>query len=290
MLTSGQEFFAGAPAALRCEVHRVKSLTETEPVVASVVVQLTGKDGKAILLYEGQTAADGVAEVRFRTPALPAGSYKMHVITKSAGGEDKLERDVQIKTAPKVLLVTDKPLYQPGQLMHIRALALQSFDLKPVAAAELTFEVEDGKGNKVFKRVVKTSAFGVASAEFQLADEVNAGDYHIRALLADHTADKTVAVRPYVLPKFKAEVTADKRFYLPQEIIKADLQSDYFFGKPVAGAKVKVTASTFDVAFKDFQTIDVKTDAAGHAKFDVQLPAYFVGQPCRRATPWSSSK
>ena len=61
-------------------------------------------------------------------------------------------------------------------------------------------------------------------------------------------------------------MTADKRFYLPKETIKADLQSDYFFGKPVAGAKVKVTASTFDVAFKDFQTVDGKTDAQGHVE------------------------
>ena len=33
---------------------------------------------------------------------------------------------MQVKTAPRVLLVTDKPLYQPGQLMHLRALALQA--------------------------------------------------------------------------------------------------------------------------------------------------------------------
>ena len=281
-LTSDREFFAGAPAVLRCEVHGVKSLTETVPLAASVVVQLVGKDGKAISLYEGKTGADGVAEVRFQTPSVAAGTYKMEIVTKSALGEEKLERDVQIKTAPKVLLVTDKPLYQPGQLMHLRALALQSFDLKPVAGADLSFEIEDGKGNKVFKQAMKTSAFGVASADFQLADEINVGDYHIRAALADHTADKTVSVRPYVLPKFKADVTADKRFYLPKETIKGDLQSDYFFGKPVAGAKVKITASTFDVAFKDFQTIDVKTDPAGHAKFEVQLPAYFVGQPLQK--------
>ncbi len=281
-LSGGQEFFAGAPASLRCEVHGVKSFTETVPLAASVTIQLTGKDGKPIPLFQGHTGADGVAEARFDTPSLPAGSYKMQVVTKSDLGEEKLERDVQIKTAPRVLLVTDKPLYQPGQLMHLRALALQSFDLKPVAGASLIFEVEDGKGNKVFKKEMKTSDFGVASADFQLADEVNAGDYHIRAVLADHTADKTVTVKPYVLPKFKADVTADKRFYLPKETIKADLQSDYFFGKPVAGAKVKVVASTFDVAFKDFQTIDAKTDAAGHVKFEVQLPDYFVGQPLQK--------
>ncbi len=282
-LSSGQEFFAGAPAALRCEVHGVKSFAETVPLAAAAVtVQLVADTGKGVTVFDGKTGADGVADVHFQAPDLPAGKYKMQVVTKSDLGEEKLERDVQIKTAPRVLLVSDKPLYQPGQLMHLRALALQSFDLKPVAGADLTFEVEDGKGNKVFKQALKTSDFGVASADFQLADEVNAGDYHIRAILADHTADKTVTVKPYVLPKFKADVTADKKFYLPKETIKADLQSDYFFGKPVAGAKVKVTASTFDVAFKDFQTVDVKTDANGHAKFEIQLPDYFVGQPLQK--------
>ena len=215
-LSGGQEFYAGAPASLRCEVHGVKSFTETVPLAASVSIQLAGKDGKPIPLFQGKTGPDGVAEARFDTPNLPAGSYKMQVVTKSDLGEEKLERDVRIKTAPRVLLVTDKPLYQPGQLMHLRALALQSFDLKPVAGASLTFEVEDGKGNKVFKREMKTSDFGVASADFQLADEVNAGDYHVRAVLADHTADKTVTVKPYVLPKFKADVTADKTL-LPAE-------------------------------------------------------------------------
>jgi hypothetical protein len=151
-----------------------------------------------------------------------------------------------------------------------------------VAGSDLTFEVEDAKGNKVFKRVHKTSEHGIASVDFQLADEVNNGDYHVRAILGEHQADKTVTVKPYVLPKFKSELKADKRYYMPKETIHADLQVDYFFGKPVAGGKVKVTASTFDVAFKDFQTWEGKTDAQGHVKFDIKLPDYFVGQPLNK--------
>jgi 5-hydroxyisourate hydrolase-like protein (transthyretin family) len=85
-----------------------------------------------------------------------------------------------------------------------------------------------------------------------------------------------------VLPKFKSDLKADKRFYLPKETIHADLQVDYFFGKPVAGGNVKVTASTFDVAFKDFQTWEGKTDTQGHVKFDIKLPDYFVGQPLNK--------
>jgi hypothetical protein len=279
-LSSGQEFQAGSTASLRCTVQGVKSLTETVPLAgADVVIRLKDKDGKVQELYKGKAGVDGVATAEFKVPALPTGQYKMEVATKSALGEEKLERDVRIKSESKVLLVTDKPLYQPGQLIHIRALALRPFDLAPVAGQDLMIEVEDSKGNKVFKRTHKTSDYGVAAVDFQLADEVNMGDYQVRAQLGETQSNKTVSVKRYVLPKFKNDVKADKAFYLPKETIKAELQSDYFFGKPVAGGKVKVTASTFDVAFKDFQTWEGKTDANGHTSFEVKLPDYFVGQP-----------
>jgi 5-hydroxyisourate hydrolase-like protein (transthyretin family) len=280
-LTAGQEFHAGSNTSLRCDVHGVKSLTETVPLPgAFITVRLRSADGKKeFTLYEGKTGADGKADVQFKVPVVPSGSYKMEVATKSNLGEEKLERDVKVKAEPKILLVSDKPLYQPGQVMHLRALALNAFDLKPVEKAKLVFEVEDAKGNKVFKNEQETSAFGVASVDFQLADEVNQGEYHVRAILGQQQTDKTVTVKPYVLPKFKAELTADKKYYLPKETIHGALQSDYFFGKPVAGAKIKVTASTFDVAFRDFQTWEGKTDSAGHAKFEIKLPDYFVGQP-----------
>ena len=96
--------------------------------------------------------------------------------------------------------------------------------------------------------------------------------------VGNEQSQKTVEVKKYVLPKFKTEIKADKTFYLPKETIVADIQSDYFFGKPVAKAKLKVTASTFDVQFKDFQTANITTDEAGHAKIEIKLPDYFVGQ------------
>src|SRR5208283_737425 len=267
-VTAGQEFHSGSLAAIRCGVHGVKSVTDNVPLAgAAVEVRLRNAAGKVFDLYKGKAGADGVADAQFKMPAVPAGQYTLEVATRSELGEETLKHDVRVKSEPKVLLVTDKPLYQPGQVMHIRALALRPFDLSPEAGAELLFEVEDAKGNKVFKRPQKTSDFGIACIDFQLADEVNMGDYQVRAILREQQAQKTVNVKKYVLPKFKSELTADKRFYLPKETIHADLQADYFFGKPVAQGKVKVTASTFDVAFKDFQTWEGPTDANGHVKF-----------------------
>ena len=49
-----------------------------------------------------------------------------------------------------------------------------------------------------------------------------------------------------------------------------------------ANAKIEVTASTFDVAFNEFHTWKGETDANGHAKFEIKLPDYFVGQPLQK--------
>ena len=43
---------------------------------------------------------------------------------------------------------------------------------------------------------------------------------------------------------------------------------DYFFGKPVAGGKVQIKCSKFDVAYVDFQSIEGKTDEKGHYTFE----------------------
>ena len=94
----------------------------------------------------------------------------------------------------------------------MRALALDRANHEATAGRKLTFEVEDSRGNKVFKKVTQTEQFGVASAEFGLADEVNLGTYHLRALMesgGDESANKAeiaLNVERYVLPKFKVAV------------------------------------------------------------------------------------
>src|SRR5438067_981121 len=77
----------------------------------------------------GNVGPEGVAQAEFKVPQAPAGPYKMTVLTRSTLGQDALEQEVVLKTAPKVLLTTDKPLYQPGQTIRMRVLALEGFNL-----------------------------------------------------------------------------------------------------------------------------------------------------------------
>lgn len=272
------EFFAGSRASVR--VLAVEP--GTEDPLEGVKVSIRLRDPKAetgTVLAEGPTDAAGTLSAALKIPALPDGKYEMVVTGTGEGREAEVRWPVTLKTAYAAYLTTDKPLYQPAQQVHIRALILRKFDLQPLAGEEALVEVEDPKGNKIFKKRTTLSDFGIAHALFVLADEVSLGAYRIRVEAGAAKAEKTVTVDRYVLPKFKIACELDKSFYFPKETVKAKLDADYFFGKPVAGAEVKVSASTFDVGFREFATWKGKTGEDGAAEFELELPDYFVGQP-----------
>jgi uncharacterized protein YfaS (alpha-2-macroglobulin family) len=85
-------------------------------------------------------------------------------------GEIETTETVQLENQVSVLLTSEKPIYQPSQTIHLCALALNRADHHAAARRALTFEVEDSRGNKVFRKAAATDSFGVASAEFTLAD------------------------------------------------------------------------------------------------------------------------
>jgi uncharacterized protein YfaS (alpha-2-macroglobulin family) len=75
----------------------------------------------------------------------------------------------------------------------------------------------------------------VASAEFGLAEEVNLGTYHLRAVMEDgNTAEMALNVERYVLPKFKVAVEFSGKTqhgYRPGDHVTGTVRANYFFGK-----------------------------------------------------------
>jgi len=190
---------------------------------------------------------------------------------------------VRLEDKAQILLTTEKPIYQPGQTIHARALALDRSTHEATANRKLTFEVEDSRGNKVFKKATQTDEFGIASADFTLADEVNLGTYHLRTSMEPRTtAELALNVARYVLPKFKValELTGKSQHgYRPGDRVTGTVRANYFFGKAVDGGEVTVKASGMDVTMFDAGSVSGKTDGEGAWRFDLQLPRYFAGRP-----------
>ena len=271
----------GARSALRVIV--TDHMTQ-RPVRGSINVSIVslknGKpDGKSTSLFRQQTDKLGTLNARFLTPKLPDGPCRLTILVDSSIGTDTVEQDIQIRDSQQVLLTCDKPVYQPGQTIHLRALALDMATRTPLSGSKVTFEVEDARGNKVFKSRAVLSRFGVAGTDFVLADEVNMGTFHLRAVLPSGEAEKTVRVERYVLPKFRVAVSTAKDFYLPGETAHGTLDAKYFFGKPVAGAHITLTVNTIDIGTSQIGTLDGITNAEGHFEFDYKMPDHLVGQP-----------
>lgn len=203
------------------------------------------------------------------------GAYSLAVTS----GDDTLSSDINVRAAgQKLLLTTDKPIYQPGQTIHLRAMALQNPDNKPLPATSLLFEVSDGKGNKVFKKSRTTDDYGIASIDFKLASLVNMGSYKLQ-VSGGGKAEKTVEVSRYVLPKFELRVATDRSWYAPGDDITGTLDGRYFFGKSLNGGEVSIEALTLDAGSQVFQRVMGKTDDAGHFAFSIALPEVLAGIP-----------
>ncbi len=292
-----QSYITGGQAAVRVIVTDTKD--EAIAGRGSVQIELLDADdkpadGKPRVLFSGRLNHHGTTEAQFRFPAGVIGSYRLRYVADTPIGTTEFTQDVRLEDKVSILLTSEKPLYQPGQTIHVRALALDRSDHQAAAKRTLTFEVEDSRGNKVFKKATATDQFGVASAEFGLADEVNLGTYHLRALMGDadaptNTAEIALNVERYVLPKFKVAVEfadADsrtgkkqKRGYQPGDHVTGTVRANYFFGKPVDNAALSMKASAMDVSMFEAASSNGKTDTEGSYHFDLTLPKYFAGRP-----------
>src|ERR1035441_4887814 len=283
-----QSYLTGGDAAVRVIV------TDSHDAViagrSSVQIELLVPEQKPRLLFTGRLNRRGTTEAQFRFPAGVVGNYQLRYAVDTPIGSTEFMQTIRLEDKVSILLTTEKPIYQPGQTLHVRALALDRSNHEAAANRKLTFEVEDSRGNKVFKKATQTDKFGIASAEFGLADEVNLGTYHLRALMGEseaptNTAEIALNVERYVLPKFKVAVdfvgsgSKTKRGYRPGDHVTGTVRANYFFGKPVDDAGITVKASSMDVSVFEVASVHGKTDHDGAYHFDLTLPKYFAGRP-----------
>ena len=236
-----------------------------------------GVDGPPIPAGETTTLTTTTGDDGSAVVELPATGEGDYIATaRAVDGLDImgfLTDDVSVERSHRVLLSTDKPIYQPGQTMHLRALAMKQPSLVAEAGRDVTFEVYDGKGNMVMRRFEETNAFGIAATDFKIAAQVNMGDYQVKTLIGDALTTKTVAVKRYVLPKFKVATSLNAPFYLAGESVHGVLNVDYFFGKPVAGGQVTVTATLPEAGGAMIGTASGTTSPEGIYDFEMELPA-----------------
>ncbi len=265
-----RELLAATTASLR--VRLTQRGTSPVALTMPVVVTLRGP-GRSQVLAEGATDEHGSCAPRFQLPDWPDGNYTLEV----KAGKERVEQSVTLKRAWKLMLSSDKPVYQPGQTIYLRALGLRRPDLKPVAGKQAVFTLTDPRGNVLFKHTQPTSNYGIAGAECLLAQEIQEGAYTVACDVEGTVSRLTVEVKRYVLPKFKVAVRTNRPYYAPDEKAVVTIQADYFFGKPVAGGVLDydVTSATGQVVVRGAK---LTLDAKGTHRAEFAVPRHLVGR------------
>lgn len=236
--------------------YRVR-VQATHPITRRPVrgVQLAGEvelnDGSKpiVLRAAGITDAEGSSALDFNLPVNITDEETDVKVTSRLGiFEQEAQVALEFDRTARILLTTDKSLYQPGQTLHLRALVFDPSE-RALPSASASFTVEDPDNTTVFRASSTTTRFGVATADWQIPDNTPLGDYLISVEIddgrfEDSKAQQYVKISRYDLPNFTVNTKADRAYYLPGQNAEVEVRADYLFGQPVTRGKVRVVRET----------------------------------------------
>lgn len=239
-------------------------------------------DKKTTLRSFKTTDSNGQTVLEFIIPPLfPQLRYnvrpedaELHVTGKKAGLVAEVTGEVQVDQFARTLLSTDKPLYQPGQVMHIRALFFTPAK-RALANQDASIRICDADRNVVYRAIAKTSRFGIATTDWSIPENTRLGECRIWVGVdggdEEYEAGLEVRISRYDLPNFTVNVDTDRAYYLPGQNAEVKVRADYLFGKPVARGHVRVVRENerewnyseqkWDI--DEGETYEGETDASG---------------------------
>lgn len=242
----------GARRAREASRYRVR-VEALHPITRRPVpsVQLAGEielkigEKEVVLQAVGVTDLEGHAALDFNLPAsVPDEEAYVTVTGRLKIFEQEATAELEFDRTARMLLTTDKPLYQPGQTLHLRALVFDPSE-RAMPATAASFTIQDPEGTTVFRASSKTTRFGVATADWQIPDNTPLGEYQIKleldeARYNDSLAIQRVKISRYDLPNFTVSAKADRAYYLPNQNAEVEVRADYLFGQPVKRGRVRV--------------------------------------------------
>jgi hypothetical protein len=169
-------------------------------------------------------------------------------------------------------IYTDRPVYRPGHTVHIKGIIRldqnDTLKLPPQQALNLTVTGPDDK--EVLKKAVTISAHGTITADFDLESDTALGYYNIGLTsnsaagdLSNQFGAGSFYVEEYKKPEYQVTVKVPVAHLLQGSPIQANIEARYFFGEPVAGAKVTYVAHTSQHYWWDEDEEDETDNAEG---------------------------
>lgn len=213
------------------------------PVPSFRSISLALVDGKGVATslpvkkWENQ---EGASRATVTLPEVPDGDYKLRATYQTRAGGGDVEANLPLYTPARIHVITDRPLYEPGNLVRFRAVVLRARDLAPLDGRPGRWIVKDPDGEVLLEEQSPAGDWGVVAGTFPLDKGAPTGTWRVAWQSADATDEVPFTVEPFTLPRFRVEVAAAKPYYRPLESPVVRGAVVYSSGAPVAGAELAI--------------------------------------------------
>ncbi len=151
------------------------------------------------------------------------------------------------------LIYTDRPIYRPGQTVYFKGIIRLDHDAQyalPNAPKNVYVTIQDSQGREVYAKELPLSDMGTFDGELTLAAEADLGYYSITGMYNEYYLGDSFRVAEYKKPEYQIEVQTDQPQYVQSDTVRVTALATYYFGGPVAGAKVRWAVLTQDYYFR----------------------------------------
>ncbi|HZP22051.1 MAG TPA: alpha-2-macroglobulin family protein, partial [Terriglobales bacterium] len=143
---------------------------------------------------------------------------------------------------------TDRPVYRPGDTVHFKTVVRAQTPSGYVVphGDDLQLQLRDPQTyDIIWTQTVKLSDWGTSHWGYVVPRDAHLGDYYLSMTMGERYVEGTqFSVQEYKKPEYSVKVTAQTPRVLQGQPIKATIDARYYFGEPVANAKVKWVVHT----------------------------------------------
>lgn len=268
---------ASLPAEYRVKLSDLGGAPRPAEVEAILV---RNRLGTRTPIATAKAGPDGVATITL-PPGLLEPGERADIAFAMRGSPNANHTDTMLPVIEGTRIVTrastDKPLYRPGEVVRLRAVALESLRLTPASDASLRVKILDPRGGVAFDRELATTS-GVTAWEHQVPEDAPGGRWKVVVEAPTSIAGSPVApaeaefdVRRYRVPRLRFDLALDRTSFHPGDEGRATVQVTRTDGKApdAAMAEAVVRLDGREIARQRLPL----SQGGGMATFPFRLPS-----------------
>jgi uncharacterized protein YfaS (alpha-2-macroglobulin family) len=266
-----------AGASVRMLDEKGATLAETR-TAADGTTRLAGNEEKARWLLVSHKGDQHLLRFDSERGELEFGRFRINVF----GEEEDIRTDEYAEGKRRGFLFTDRPVYRPGELVHLKGI-VRSYapgESRQAAGLKATLKVKGPRGRVLLQQKVTLSETGAFDADIRLPKDTVGGFFALLLFKENEDEDWSDishgwTVQEYAPNAFEVKVTPPQTPSLGAPI-EMPIAAKYYMGTPLSKAQLAWSVRAMDerfspTGFEDF----VFTEAL----FDWRLQQKLGGEP-----------